>query len=113
MNNDQHSAPTAEAAFSGSSYSPRLPIERDGRSGALLSTAHDELSREGTASADVCYDRWRASEERTAALQARDLRARRVHIELAERYEERVRNSAAAQLALAVAPAGELPVRAF
>lgn len=36
----------------------------------------------------------RASEERTAALNARDPRVRRVHAEMAERYEERVRGMA-------------------
>lgn len=40
---------------------------------------------------DLSYYRRRASEERTAALNARDPRVRRVHVELAERYEERVR----------------------
>lgn len=44
---------------------------------------------------DLSYFRRRASEERTAALNSRDLRVRRVHIELAERYEERVRGMAA------------------
>jgi hypothetical protein len=44
---------------------------------------------------DLSYFRRRASEERTAALNARDLRVRRVHVELAERYEARVRGMAA------------------
>ena len=44
---------------------------------------------------DLSYYRRRASEERTAALNARDPRVRRVHVELAERYEERVRGMAA------------------
>lgn len=39
---------------------------------------------------DIEYFRQRAAEERTAALQARDLRARDLHIELAERYEDLV-----------------------
>jgi hypothetical protein len=43
---------------------------------------------------DLSYYRRRASEERTAALNARDPRVRRVHIDLAERYEERVRGMA-------------------
>ena len=40
---------------------------------------------------DLSYLRRRASEERTAALRARDPQVRQVHTELAERYEERVR----------------------
>lgn len=43
---------------------------------------------------DLSYYRRRASEERTAALNTRDLRVRRVHLELAERYEQRVREMA-------------------
>jgi hypothetical protein len=42
---------------------------------------------------DVIYHQRRASEERTAALNARDPQARRVHLELADRYEERVRGT--------------------
>jgi len=44
---------------------------------------------------DLSYYRTRASEERTAALNTRDPRVRRVHAELAEAYEERVRAMAA------------------
>ncbi|HEX3422471.1 MAG TPA: hypothetical protein VHS33_03600 [Sphingomicrobium sp.] len=44
---------------------------------------------------DLSYYRRRASEERTAALNTRDARARKVHNDLAERYEERVRVMAA------------------
>lgn len=44
---------------------------------------------------DASYFRNRASEERTAALQARHSRARRSHLELAERYEDLVRAIAA------------------
>jgi hypothetical protein len=44
---------------------------------------------------DLSYYRRRASQERTAALQARDPRVRRVHLEMAERYEERVRGMTA------------------
>ena len=40
---------------------------------------------------DLSYFRKRASEERTAALQVRDPKARQAHVELAERYEVRVR----------------------
>lgn len=43
---------------------------------------------------DLSYFRRRASEERTAALQARDPRVLRVHLEFAERYESRVRGMA-------------------
>jgi hypothetical protein len=43
---------------------------------------------------DLSYYRRRASEERTAALNARDPRVRRAHTEMAERYEERVRDMA-------------------
>jgi hypothetical protein len=44
---------------------------------------------------DLSYYRRRASEERTAALNSRDPRVRRVHVELAEHYEDRVRDMAA------------------
>jgi len=44
---------------------------------------------------DLSYFRKRASEERTAAINARDPRVRKVHNEMAERYEERVRGMAA------------------
>lgn len=44
---------------------------------------------------DLSYYRRRASEERTAALNSRDSRVRQVHLEMAERYEERVRGMAA------------------
>lgn len=40
---------------------------------------------------DLVYFRRRASEERTAALQARHPRARQTHIAMAERYEDLVR----------------------
>lgn len=40
---------------------------------------------------DMSYFLKRASEERTAAIHARDPRARRAHADMAERYEERVR----------------------
>lgn len=39
---------------------------------------------------DIAYFRRRASEERTAALQARDPAARDAHRELAKRYEDLV-----------------------
>jgi hypothetical protein len=44
---------------------------------------------------DLSYYRRRASEERTAALNSRDPRVRRVHSEMADHYEERVRGMAA------------------
>jgi hypothetical protein len=44
---------------------------------------------------DLSYFLRRASEERTAALHSKDARVRRVHLELAERYEERVREMTA------------------
>lgn len=40
---------------------------------------------------ELRYNRLRASQERSAALQARDPHVRHVHVEMAERYEERVR----------------------
>jgi len=40
---------------------------------------------------DLSYFRRRASEERTAALQARHPHVRQVHLDMAARYEERVR----------------------
>lgn len=47
--------------------------------------------------ADVAYFRRRASEEKTAALQARHPSARQSHLELAERYEDLVRGISAHQ----------------
>lgn len=44
---------------------------------------------------DMSYFLKRASDERTAALYARDPRVRKVHLDLAERYEERVREMTA------------------
>jgi hypothetical protein len=41
---------------------------------------------------DLAYHRRRASEERTAALHARDPQARQVHFELAEQHDERARS---------------------
>ena len=46
---------------------------------------------------DLSYFLKRASDERTAALHARDSRVRRAHLEMAERYEERVRQITAKQ----------------
>ena len=46
---------------------------------------------------DLSYYCQRACEERTAALNARDPRVRRVHADMAERYEDRVRGMAAHQ----------------
>jgi hypothetical protein len=53
------------------------------------------VSGAGTLTSDLSYYRQRASEERTAALNARDPRVRRIHCEMADRYEERVRGMAA------------------
>jgi hypothetical protein len=47
--------------------------------------------------ANLNYYRRRASEERTAALQSRHPRVRRVHLEMAQEYEERVRGIAAGE----------------
>jgi hypothetical protein len=49
------------------------------------------VSGAGTMTSDFSYYRQRASEERTAALNSRDPRVRRIHATMAERYEERVR----------------------
>jgi hypothetical protein len=49
----------------------------------------------GTLINDLSYFLRRASDERTAALHAKDPRVRRVHLEMAERYEERVRGMTA------------------
>ena len=43
---------------------------------------------------DIAYFRRRASDERSAALQARDPRAREAHVQMAERYEDLVRGMA-------------------
>lgn len=53
------------------------------------------MSGAGTLTSDLSYYRRRASEERTAALNSRDPRVRRAHVEMAERYEDRVRGMAA------------------
>ncbi len=45
---------------------------------------------------EIIYLRRRASEERTAALQARSAPARRAHVVMAEEYEGRVREMFAA-----------------
>ena len=44
---------------------------------------------------DLSYFRRRASEERTAAINTRDCRARHVHTQMAERYEDLVHAIAA------------------
>jgi hypothetical protein len=46
---------------------------------------------------DLSYFLKRASDERTSALHARDPRVRKAHLEMAERYEERVREITAKQ----------------
>jgi len=43
---------------------------------------------------DLIYFRRRASEERTAAVRAPDARAQHAHLEMAERYDEKVRTAA-------------------
>jgi predicted nuclease with TOPRIM domain len=53
------------------------------------------MSGDATVTNDLSYFRRRASEERTAALNARDPRVCKVHREMADRYEERVRGMAA------------------
>ncbi len=53
------------------------------------------VSGAGTLINDLSYFLRRASEERTAALYAKDPRVRRVHLEMAERYEDRVREMTA------------------
>jgi hypothetical protein len=94
MNDNQVSAaPNRAAAFDNPTYSPQFLAGHERLRGPSAETSLDEKITERTTSADVSYDRQRASEERTAALQSRDLRARRVHVALAERYEERVRQS--------------------
>ena len=45
--------------------------------------------------ADLSYFLKRASEERTAALNVRNAKVRQAHVELAERYEDRVRDMTA------------------
>jgi len=44
---------------------------------------------------DLSYYLKRASDERTAAMHARDPRARKAHLEMAELYEARVRDMTA------------------
>ena len=49
---------------------------------------------------DLNYLRRRAFEEKTAALQSGDPRARRIHVAMAECYEELVQATATRELAL-------------
>jgi hypothetical protein len=62
---------------------------RTGRAAAVV------FSGAGAMINDLSYFLKRASDERTLALHARDPRVRKAHIEMAERYEERVRNMTA------------------
>jgi hypothetical protein len=94
--NQQSAAATSAATFDNLSYSSEVPPDQKGIRRGLDETASGKPSVEGTTSVDVNYDRWRASEERTAALQARDSRVRQVHVDLADRYEERLRRSTSA-----------------
>lgn len=52
---------------------------------------HGESDWGQTMESDISYFRRRCSEERTAALQSRDPKTRKSHLELAERYEDLVR----------------------
>ena len=93
MNDNQVSAASNCAeTFADLTYPPQLSVRPGRLQGRAAETSPEEVT-EPTTSADVSYNRQRASEERTAALQSKDARARRVHVELAERYEERVRQS--------------------
>ena len=49
----------------------------------------------GAMANDYSYFWKRASDERTAAIHARDPRVRKVHLDMAERYEERIREMTA------------------
>ena len=51
---------------------------------------------------DLAYFRRRASDERTAALEARQSEARRLHVEMAERYEDLVRGIVASHQQLGI-----------
>ncbi|HVM37506.1 MAG TPA: hypothetical protein VM265_03855 [Sphingomicrobium sp.] len=59
--------------------------------------------------ADTVYFRRRASEERTAAMYTRHPRARKAHIDMAERYEDLVRAIAARERHLRVDPSASQP----
>jgi hypothetical protein len=104
MNDNQVSvASTSGAAFSDPNDPPESSLRNDGDDGILAGTACEDSLLKGTALADLSYARRRASEERTAALGAPNAKARRVHTEMAERYEERVRHSMGLHGQLAVA----------
>jgi hypothetical protein len=60
--------------------------------GSELSAAID-TSALGRANVDLKYSRRRATEERIAALKSSDFRVRRVHLEMADRYGELIRNA--------------------
>lgn len=53
---------------------------------------------------DLVYLRRRASEERTAALGARDPDVRQAHVQMAERYEDLVRGISARERFLGLEP---------
>lgn len=55
---------------------------------------------------DTVYFRRRASEERTAAMYTRHPRARKAHIDMAERYEDLVRAIAARERHLGLEASG-------
>jgi hypothetical protein len=61
--------------------------------------------------ADTVYFRRRASEERTAAMYTRHPRARKAHIDMAERYEDLVRAIAARERHLGLQSAGSRPAQ--
>ena len=58
---------------------------------------------------DISYFRRRASDERSAAMQARHSEAREAHLKFAERYEDLVRAMAAAEQRLAIGTTDDPP----
>ena len=99
----------ARLTGAGGGHSARLPdsaiaidLKLNGYKSPL--TSRGGAGRGAQMDSDQAYFTRRASEERTAALQARNRAARRSHTQMAERYEELVRALVAEQRRLGLRP---------
>ena len=94
---DQH--PQLRASFAALARDARARVV-GGRVSADQSLENYDWSRlrrvdaKASGSSDLDYYRLRASSERAAAHEARDMRVRRVHLEMAERYQSLIRGKA-------------------
>ncbi len=91
--------PQLNASFGALAHDARLrsehgPLPANETSRVPPSRAAGGADSARHSSRDLEYFRWRAAKERTAALQSRDLRVRRAHLEMAERYAGRIRAAA-------------------